>query len=429
MSAFTNRIRNFISIFWYGVRLKSINIIMLTVNFAILIYSIYDIYQNPESLFGNDLLGLLIFLFLNIIWQVVSLVYDICSFLTTTGCSLSKPIKNPIDTNTQGSYSIENEYNLKEVLNTYSIPEHLSKDVPVIHNTSINYLLANKTQIALRYSEKHFQITREYIKLNKGCLSMFLIEKWGGLKTGTFHNETKLCQASEIKQDKKGYYITLGKGTYYDSFLTNDIYTLCLNHQNREMLPPMNYRNYGIRPFEQSIFGNHLGVSTIAITADDYALILRHNKNTAVSADKLAGSGSGSVDFADWKRKKDTDLREILTRAAIRELSEETGLKGFLKTKAKEKDIIKSEIIGMYRNLERGGKPDFCLVTYIDATTDEVSNAFKAEKKEVVDNFQFIELNQLENFLETNKEIVSVSLYMNFYYLKQYVQAQKQSET
>ena len=249
----------------------------------------------------------------------------------------------------------------------------------------------------------------------------------GEVYLDAFFNEKKLCQASEIIQSGSCAYVRVSKGCYYNSFLTNDIYTAVLSDQEGTRIhPPLNASTYPIKKLDESVFSNHMGVTTLAVSSDNYVMILRHNNKTAISANKLAGSGSGSVDFTDWHQSTDTDLREIIIRTAHRELYEEAGFKELEKQGIK----IDSKVIGMFRNLERGGKPDYCLVTYIDADHFVLQDAFKAEKKEVVNNSQFVpiayadgqyDLTKLAELLHDKQNSVSISLYMNFYFLERYL--------
>ena len=406
------RLKNLWSILVYGVKLKLINLPMLSINLAILAYTIVDVCLHPESLFGGGSVLVIAFLLFTLLWQVISTCYDLHQYLSVPEIWISSPDE-------------KSEYILDDVVKEdggYMVPDDVPDSIKVIYDPSVNEILASEQPIGLRPCSSHGKEVWRYISLNKGVLLLFLKAKWDKLRSGEFYNEAKLCQASEINAGPDGKLcVQICKGSYYNSFLTNDIYGLVVRHDDGAMAPPLNISNYGIQPFDKSVFSNHIGVSTIVISSDNKILLQRHNNKTAVSADKFAGSGSGSVDFEDWN-SSDTDLRQILVRAAHRELSEEAGFKNLLETVK-----VETSIVGMYRNLERGGKPDYCLVTRIEADFQTLKDEFAAEKKEVVSRPVEVSLgtrggapdfSELDQFIEKNMTNMSVSLYMNYYFLR-----------
>ena len=95
------------------------------------------------------------------------------------------------------------------------------------------------------------------------------------------------------------------------------------------------------------------------------------------NANRLAPSGSGSVEYSDYKKLvAGTDaptLQELVIRAAERELREECALPAGT--------VIHTQVIGYTRLLERGGKPDFFCVSQIDITEDEVMRNFEDRQR------------------------------------------------
>lgn len=131
--------------------------------------------------------------------------------------------------------------------------------------------------------------------------------------------------ASEFGESGNSLYVKVCRGCYYNSYLTNVIYTKKLSHQSGwGMMPPANISNYPIHRLEKSIMSDHIGISTLAVTTDGYVIILHQNNKALTSADRLTPSGSGSVDFRDFRAG--ADFRETLKAAAERELCEETAL-------------------------------------------------------------------------------------------------------
>ena len=97
-----NNFKNILSLLCYGVKLGVINLPFLIINTLLLIYSISDIH----SLLNNDLVVLIVLLFTNIIWQVISLFFDIAQLLHSTGHYLdnNNSIVN-LSPNIQSSYT------------------------------------------------------------------------------------------------------------------------------------------------------------------------------------------------------------------------------------------------------------------------------------------------------------------------------------
>lgn len=404
--------KNLAAMLHYGVKLKLINLWMLFINIAILGYTVFSTCTDNDNLWENELFTIILFFLLNIVWQIVSTLSEIVLYVKPSG------------------HWIKKRQNIKmfvldsEVENTYTHPADIPEDIPVIIDEKVNSILLSDTPIQIKLLKSHSLKVWNYITQNKGILHLFLKAKWDTLKKGAFFNESKLCQASEIFQSNECSYVRIGKGCYYNSFLTNDIYThTLLDQEGTTIHAPLNASTYPIKKLDDSVFSNHIGVTTLAISSDNYVMLLRHNNNAAISANMLAGSGSGSVDYYDWKASSDADLREILIRAAHRELFEEAGFKELEKQNVK----FESKVIGAYRNLERGGKPDYCLVTRIDADHFTLQDVFKAEKKEVVNVAFFIpitdkdgnyDLSKLTEHLSNKRNSVSISLYMNYYFLK-----------
>ena len=116
---------------------------------------------------------------------------------------------------------------------------------------------------------------------------------------------------------------------------------------------------------EDSPCSNQIGASTLAFTRDGYALIQCQTHFSAQSPSQLVPSGSGSADERDLKGISN-DFRQFIVRAVERELREECGL-------ARREDVrLRTDVIGFYRLMTRGGKPEFVCVTVMDATSSDV---------------------------------------------------------
>lgn len=408
-----NRLKNAISLFLYGIKLRVINIPFLVINILLLVYALLDI----EALMQKEFWVFIILLFINIIWQTFSTLYDTITLFCSTGHYIDK-IESSSEVVAQNIPYLYIQYTNREF------------NVNIIYSTKVNDVLLGEQPIQIINSPRHKVRVENYIDQNKGLLLLFLKAKWHQKKDGGFFNESKLCQASEFCESSRGIQVKVSKGCYYNTFITNDIYTLQLHHQvGLTLYPPLNITTTPIKPLDQSMFGNHIGVSTIVVTQDGKMIILQHNDKSAVSANMYAPGGSGSVDYGDWKQQ-DIDFRQILIRAMQREFSEETGIK--------EDFISRTEIIGAFRNIDRGGKPEYCGITYLNITAFEAEELFKAEKKEMQDNslktIQLfnadgeIYLSEFEKFIAKHQRLISMALYVCIFFLKRYLNVSSEQE-
>lgn len=404
-----NKLKNILSLFLYGIKLQVINLPFLLINFALLIYAILDI----ENLLNNEFWMFILLLFINVVWQVISLLYDTITLFHSTGHYMD---------------SIDSKMDCTDSFpNSYMQYKNIEFNTNIIYDTLSNKIIRGNKPIHIIPSIRHKRQVENYINQNKGLLLLFLKAKWNHIRDGAFFNETKLCQASEYSNNGQDIVVKVSKGCYYNSFITNDIYRQQLHHQDGITLyPPLNITNTPIKSLEQSIFSNHIGVSTIVITQDGEMLILQHNNKSAVSANMYAPGASGSVDYRDWRQNKDTDLRQVIVRAMNREFYEETGIK--------EEFIIKTEIIGVYRNINRGGKPEYCGITYLSIGKLEVDELFKAEQKEVQNKIKYVkifnsskdlDLSEFNTFATKHQRLISSTLYINTLFLQKHIDLTK----
>ncbi|MCG9893940.1 MAG: hypothetical protein MH204_00510, partial [Fimbriimonadaceae bacterium] len=116
---------------------------------------------------------------------------------------------------------------------------------------------------------------------------------------------------------------------------------------------------------------DHVGVSTIAMTSDHQIVLWVQSRHAQESPGLLAPTGSGSLDWKDTVGKG--NLEELLVSGMNRELSEESHRFGTKQINVKH---IESKIIGFYRRLSRGGKPDFLGISRLPVCSSELAPNF-----------------------------------------------------
>ena len=274
-----------------------------------------------------------------------------------------------------------------------------------------------------------------FIKTNADFLFKFLHTQYKDSqdRKKMFFNEKKLCLTSDLEVDTSAtdYIVNVHKGCYYDTFLTNICCTKKLVTQvdNRTIYDGQAFypqSSLRLNPLNESQMNNEIGISTIAFTKDYIIIIWESNNKAQIDQYLLVPSGSGSADWKDQKGKR--KFKDVIAYSMERELKEECSL-------VKKKIKTETRVIGYWRWLNKGGKPEFCGVTKLDcpkskisANRQEVARWHKGghfhlnEHERNADGIiKFIDgmLRQKGNEDEGMK--LSLPLYMNLLFLRQYI--------
>lgn len=408
--------KNVISYLLFVITLDYIHSICTIIDLIILIWSAMNWGDVVSQSSGKILL---ITIFINFIWQVYNVVRHF-SFLKRE--DPRKPLLSMLNTGENGKKDFS-QIQVNRNLTLQAYPYVINTELGVLENPSIVALLKEtQTKIYPELSKQKYKVTKTYIKQYQETLLKFLNHRWYEIqqKHGIFSNDKKICLASELYHKNDGrisWRITDGR--YYNGFLTNFIYTQYIGGTHYKLYPPMNMNTDPIKELGESDFSDHIGVSTILLTRDNYFYILRQAENTGYNANRFMPTGSGSVDFKDYK--KTDDLRQIIIRAAERELSEESSIKRLMGRDNFDGEVH-TNVIGYYRDMERGGKPEFCCVSLINMDVNEVSEFIHPNINEIAHNSRIAIL--FSNTNQWNDEIkpeASLSLKMNYNFLKQYL--------
>ena len=193
-----------------------------------------------------------------------------------------------------------------------------------------------------------------------------------------FVNEGKICVGSDLFAPPGP--IKIYRGSYFHSFLTNDLVTSILEsygtrpqilYRGSERFPafPQNDGVYKLKRIPESLMGNHVGISTVVHTSDDQIVLWRQSNRAQQSGDYIAPTGSGSCDWEDFGRASRTSsLKTLVSIAMEREFREESHpLESALRGIA-----IKTSILGYFRWVRRGGKPEFVGISKIEAPVSKL---------------------------------------------------------
>ena len=409
-------VRNLVSYLWFVFSLDWFQLISTVVDVIILCWAFLNW---REVAFQPSLLLVFFGVFVNFIWQVFNVAGHF-SFLKKA--NPRDPLMSMLKKGEDGKKDFSKIRTDPELLTGKPFPYVVNTDWGALENPQIVDLLRDgKNKIELVVSKNKRKDIKEYVKQYKDTLLKFLNHRWYEIcqRGGQFTNDEKICLASElIPGDENGSFKWfVKKGYYYDGYLTNFIYTQYVGGTHYKLFPPVNMNTDPIKRLGNPDFSNHIGVSTLLYTSDGFIFVFRQAGNAGYNASRYMPTGSGSLDYADFHEKE--DLRQMIVRGAERELAEESSLKKLLGDEAFAKKV-NTTVIGYYRDMERGGKPEFCCVSRIDMKRDEVSQNICTSDKEIAKRTDTaFELGDKWKWIMDILPEASLSLKMNYKFLEE----------
>lgn len=378
-----------------------------------------------------------IILVLGIIFLVFSIYRFLRDLLKTKSLKISydRRIKNLIK---DLKPSLEEEKNSYEsVVNKSRLGEVFT------YSKEINRKLRNneiQPQIVESY-EKQSQL-KQCLDENKDAFVQIIRRQWwlSLLQGKIFINEKKIGLSSSILSNSSE--LTIFKTDYFTSFLTNGLLTcrVTLEANGKASEFYNSVKDFFIdvegikrtRNLDEYIGIGHIGVSSIAITKDKYMCLWTQSTKAQHSEELLAPTGSGSLDWSDFKRNKQQNTMNVLydtvNEGMRRELIEECNRKLRAKIFRRE-HIEKSLVLGFFRNLKRAGKPDFVGICYLNVGHLMLKPSWEGIEDEgyVKSRYEvktFEDLNKSVNGLleeKDNLSILSIPLYANLIALKDFL--------
>jgi hypothetical protein len=290
----------------------------------------------------------------------------------------------------------------------------------VVRSSEIDSFLRSN-QVQLEVNQKFLSPLNNNLQKNSNDLEKFLRCKyrksWRNDPPKKFVNEKKVCLGGDLLNSETN--ILIYKASYFHSFLTNGIGTLALetgdsrSSQIKSSTPF--YETNILKPVSESLMGNHIGVSTIVHTSDNKLVFWRQKDAAQESPKLMAPTGSGSCDWSDWLNLSgEHTLKNLVSRAMEREFMEESLSKTELENEGLE---MKTKVLGYFRWIRRGGKPEFVGISKINIPHDKLK-----PNTEEVDKPQWLEfiypaktLCQLNSSLKTLllDDRISVPLWVN----------------
>lgn len=234
-----------------------------------------------------------------------------------------------------------------------------------------------------------------------------------------------------VKEVKSECKVLLQKTDYFSSLCTNEM--SCREVWSRtskgRLFDGLSFmsNNGIILDFQESKCSNHIGVSTLAFTSDGKMVITIQSAESAQNPKLLVPSGSGSVDLNDFKQQPKT-FQTFIASAMERELLEECGLVNDMG------GLVKNHLIGFARLLNRGGKPEFFGVSFLNVPFDSLGITSK-EAIFIADIMgtrvslkKIPELKDaLDRFRRERQGSFSFPLYLNLRFLEDYLDSSPNS--
>lgn len=246
-------------------------------------------------------------------------------------------------------------------------------DELVFSSDAIDQLIRNQEVTLCEDTRKKARVD-EYIERCKvDLIEVLHLKKIMSERGNTeFFDDAKFCLSRNMSiSDKCAFF---HRGSYFDTFLTNELSLSVLEMEGRPAVDfrsafPVSRTDDGkivLSTLALSGMDDHVGISTLALSRDGFLIMWQQSRRAEQSQLLRVPSGSGSSDYSDLRGNS---LNLTIAYGMQREVTEETLLKekGF-----KPEDIGSTRLLGFFRWVRRGGKPEFVGITRLNLDADEL---------------------------------------------------------
>ncbi len=290
-----------------------------------------------------------------------------------------------------------------------------------IESKEFNAFLQSGTDITFYETKRKFEIPDE-VKI----LAPAIMEN-EFRRPNLIFNSKLIRQASHPDISKRS--VRIQKTDYFSGQCSHEIVykqfiapgSIGVSFSGEKML---NCENGSLYDLTRSPCANFIGVSMLVITRDKHIIIGKQAMFSKANKGRFAPSGSGSVDYADirkackyyGKTKRELTFNEILTYAMTREFCEECNY-----SLKRAKKTLKNSLTGYVRLIERGGKPDYFGIGYLDDDIENIQKNIRNSERGLVDtNFllKYKNINDIPEVLEAfctdhiESKQLSIQLYL-----------------
>lgn len=251
----------------------------------------------------------------------------------------------------------------------------------------VNTFLLNTPPIHLEFLKYPYCVAQECSFLIPSILYKLL------RRNKVVFNDALIRLAQEIYPDTTQ--LLMQKSHYFDAQTTNEIVYKQFRSANHldivfDGQSLLVNDKHVLFDLGRSPCANIIGVSTLAFTKDKKILIGQQGAHSMANAGRLAPSGSGSLSYSDFSiyKKRKTGcptLTDLLIIGMERELQEETNCPD-------KCSFFQTAVTGYARLLERGGKPDFFGITYIDLNSTEIIGQTRFRELGIQDSYMYLDI-------------------------------------
>ncbi|MEL7363840.1 MAG: hypothetical protein AAFN13_17315, partial [Bacteroidota bacterium] len=246
----------------------------------------------------------------------------------------------------------------------------------VIYSSEVNrYLIRAAHRIRLHHTPGRINVIRQSIRARDDMSIEIMRHAFLQARRDrkVFTNDPKLCLSEGIRIGSED--LACHKGGYFDSFLTNEAAVRVVQPAvgtrtlvDGTSLFPAVYDDgpghFRLLPIETSNLNNHIGVSTLVFSSDHFFVLWRQTPVNMINDDTLVPTGSGSADWVDYNGARNTSLGLVVRASMVREFSEESRYL-FDGKPFSESDLESFMLLGTFRWVDRGGKPEFASVAKV----------------------------------------------------------------
>jgi hypothetical protein len=264
------------------------------------------------------------------------------------------------------------------------LPEIQHIQQPIFRSKTLDEMLRSGVDFTLIKNPKKLKNIRRIIRRNNNRYLYILRFHTSKAMNASvkFFNERKFCLSGDFDFHNKT--ITYHKGTYFDSILTNFLYSKIVMagftddrrvYFDGTVSYPVICTDKGeisLQAQALSQVNNHAGVSTIAFSDDGYMVIYRQGEDTHIDSGFLVASGNGSC---DWGDVQSASLLNTVKFSMERELREE----GFVK----KHHQLETKVTGFFRWIRASGKPQFVGITRMRRIKYDAIRAMEGSKTDL----------------------------------------------
>lgn len=411
----------------YLIFLQQGETIRVLMGFLIFVLSVYllehELVSKLKDSHGEQAINLIIILIIiKFVWESYVTQSELRSYFhiqrSILRNNLAKPYVSP------GPKEKENGFEALEIPGNKAdlifVSEKINK---YLRQTPLSITLSTHKQKEIRnYIHKHREILLQYFN------HYFFNSLYSNRQ---FTNDKKLCLSKDINPNSKQAVCHVGG--YYDSFVTNQVSgtTLLIKDKvhttitTEHIFPSVQDGdgNHFLSDISSSQMNDHIGCSTIGFTKDSFIILWTQGTNNIFSKDLLAPTGSGSVNYSDLTHR---NLQQTVIKTMERELSEETIYRPNLSNEkpssnGDETVSNKTLILGFYRWVTRGGKPEFTGITKLAGSADEYKPRLGEMRSRAPLKLYIGSINDLPGVIAKIRSHTNIStpLYMCLYQLEQ----------